>query len=179
MPHAGLDAGVTIMNKVSSLPAGKLQKCRQTKSMSEVPPPLCVQRILETEGGAFFHPCTKPLSCITALRPDAGCWGCSAPSSARPSRRRAGGASHRAWGVSDSPQLDRTHKLLPGIARSLLTCFPPLEFPPAPSLPVPLMSLAKGGRSGLFLLVLRYLHREIYTSDFCAYLLLTLLPMVP
>lgn len=130
MPHAGLDAGVTIMNKTSSLPAGKLQKCRQTKSMSEVPPPLCVQRTLEMEGGAFFHPCTKPLSCITALLPDVGCPGCSPPSSAHPSRRRAGGASHRVSGVSDSHQLDRTHKLLPGIARSLLTLAShPLNFP--------------------------------------------------
>lgn len=172
MPHAELDAGVTIMNKASSLPAGKLQKCRQTKSMSEVPPLLCVRWTLETEGGACFHPCTKPLSCITALLPDVGCRGYNAPSSAHPSRRRVGVASHRAWSVSDSPQLDRTHMLLPGIARSLLTLAShPLNFPPAPSLLVPLMSLGKGGRSGLFLSVLKFLHREIRSSDFRVYLL--------
>ena len=93
--------------------------------MSGVPRPLCVPGTLEMEGGAFFHRCAKPLSCITALLPNVGCWGCSAPSSAHPGRRRAGVASHRVWGVSDSSQLDRTHMLLPSIARSLLTLASP------------------------------------------------------
>ena len=73
MPHAGLDAGVTVMNKVSSLPAGKLQKCRQTKSMSEVPPPLCVQRILETAVLSFTPaPSPSPASLPFALMRVAG-----------------------------------------------------------------------------------------------------------
>lgn len=42
MPHAELDAGVTIMNKASSLPAGKLQKCRQSKEHERSATLLCV-----------------------------------------------------------------------------------------------------------------------------------------
>lgn len=121
MPHAELDAGVTIMNKASSLPAREAPKVQANKEHGPKCHPCCAVD-LGAEGGACFHPCTKPLS--PASLPFSLMWvtGATMPLLYSSKQEEGGEASlSQGLGVSDSPQLDRTHMLLPGIARSLLT----------------------------------------------------------
>lgn len=79
--------------------------------------------------------------------------------------------SHRLWDLSDTlARKGRQGSANPCVAawhcqNSSVPCTPPFIIPPALSSHLPLISLAKGGRIGLFPLVLTYLDIEIIISE--------------
>ena len=184
MPSTGLNAAVTIMNKASSPPAVKLQNLVEGSKKHELSATPAVWTV-NLGNGRRCLPSPLPQASLLHHCPslwDIGCLGCSAPSSDCPSKRREWVASHRVWGLSDSPQHGKNPRVASWRCQvSSDSCFPPVVIPPAPSPPAALTTLTKRGRTGLFLLLLKYLDTEIIINGwgFHVYLLKFQLPMMP